>query len=363
MVGDILLLTFLGMAAESGGGLSLSISGRDSIYVMETLSVEVSFENSGEKPIRTVLAFLPRERLLTITYRRPGSDLALDFAYPKPMWSVRSHLGRVRLDPGERAMRELLVGYDADRRSFVFGEPGVYYIHASYRDVYGGGGTIESNTLTVRVEPPPEEEERAFESYSAEAALFSQLLSPALATESIIQGIDEAGRFCRAHPTSSLARNVWRGLSAVLRTRADNGLASPAELELERELDGLDASPEPRAVFASTLEEYELRFEPRSAVILPRHTEVLDEVSGLYHGGRIRVEGHADRGDDAGSVQQCLELSRARAEAVRAALTARGVSRDRMAAVWLSCEAPGCRDATPECRESNRRVRIEFEVQ
>lgn len=73
--------------------------------------------------------------------------------------------------------------------------------------------------------------------------------------------------------------------------------------------------------------------------------------------GVIEVQGHTD---SVGQPERNLKLSNARAEAVRQALVARGLSRDRLTARGLGETAPLADNTTPEGRAQNRR--IEFRV-
>ncbi len=101
-----------------------------------------------------------------------------------------------------------------------------------------------------------------------------------------------------------------------------------------------------------------IRFSEASAAIDPASQRVLDEVAAVLRpclGGIIAVTGHTDAaGDEAGNVA----LSKARAEAVRWALVARGISAHgiRTAGAGSHSPIPGLGPADP----ANRR--IEFSV-
>lgn len=77
-----------------------------------------------------------------------------------------------------------------------------------------------------------------------------------------------------------------------------------------------------------------LRFELDRAELLREALPVIDDIAGLLAMRPdielLRVEGHAD---ESGSSRHNLELSRARAEAVRAALVARGIAPERLEAI------------------------------
>lgn len=101
-----------------------------------------------------------------------------------------------------------------------------------------------------------------------------------------------------------------------------------------------------------------IRFAEASAAIDPASRDVLDEVAGALGpcvGSIIAVTGHTDSGGDpAGN----LRLSRARAEAVRAALEARGIPADGLRAQGVGAQQP--LPALQPDDPANRR--IEFSV-
>lgn len=72
---------------------------------------------------------------------------------------------------------------------------------------------------------------------------------------------------------------------------------------------------------------------------------------------RLLVTAHADASAPEAT---SLERSRARAEAVRAALVAEGVASERIAAAGLGGALPLASNATPEGRQRNRRVEVEI---
>jgi outer membrane protein OmpA-like peptidoglycan-associated protein len=75
---------------------------------------------------------------------------------------------------------------------------------------------------------------------------------------------------------------------------------------------------------------------------------------------RIRIEGHAD---DPGSARKNLDLSQARAEAVRNALIARGIDPPRLQAVGYGNTRPIDHHKTADARAKNRRVELIVEDQ
>jgi peptidoglycan-associated lipoprotein len=71
------------------------------------------------------------------------------------------------------------------------------------------------------------------------------------------------------------------------------------------------------------------------------------------HRQPIRLEGNAD---ERGSREYNLALGQQRAEAVRKALTLRGLPADGVEAISYGEERPRCQEATEACFASNRRV-------
>jgi OOP family OmpA-OmpF porin len=99
-----------------------------------------------------------------------------------------------------------------------------------------------------------------------------------------------------------------------------------------------------------------VEFASGSAQILGEVAPALSEVVSLleqYPETTVSVEGHTDsRGDTATN----LDLSRARAEAVAAALIAAGVTPERIVAVGYGETRPIQPNDTPQSRAANRRV-------
>lgn len=91
---------------------------------------------------------------------------------------------------------------------------------------------------------------------------------------------------------------------------------------------------------------------PESAPALKAIARALEEHSDL----RLLIEGHTDNVGDAAAN---LALSRARAEAVKAALVdAHGVASDRLETAGLGDTKPAADNGSPEGRSSNRRVEV-----
>lgn len=100
-------------------------------------------------------------------------------------------------------------------------------------------------------------------------------------------------------------------------------------------------------------------FETNKSKLFPQAEVKLNEVAKALTqqdpDSTIIVEGHADsQGDD----QHNLELSQARAEAVREYLIARGIAADRIVAKGYGETRPIADNKSPEGRANNRRVEI-----
>ncbi|WP_455383642.1 OmpA family protein, partial [Salinispira pacifica] len=92
-----------------------------------------------------------------------------------------------------------------------------------------------------------------------------------------------------------------------------------------------------------------------------RNNEILTrlaEIFAKYSSYRIRIEGHAVNisGTEREQQQELIPLSRARAQAVKDALVARGISADRITVAGLGDENPVVPDSDIQNRWKNRRV-------
>jgi OOP family OmpA-OmpF porin len=93
------------------------------------------------------------------------------------------------------------------------------------------------------------------------------------------------------------------------------------------------------------------KFDPASAALLERAYQVLDRNRRLT----VEIAGHTSEGES-----KPLELSIARAEAVKEYLVRRGISEDRLRTVGYGSDRPKSTNSTREGRDKNRR--IEFRV-
>ncbi|MEQ8452735.1 MAG: OmpA family protein [Sandaracinaceae bacterium] len=100
-------------------------------------------------------------------------------------------------------------------------------------------------------------------------------------------------------------------------------------------------------------------FDPNQAEIRPRASPILDAIAQVLMAHEevrhVTLHGHASRGE-----RNAQALSEARAQNVMAALVARGVPTERLAAVGHGRQRPVAAPGTPEAAERNRRV--DFDV-
>jgi OmpA-OmpF porin, OOP family len=99
-----------------------------------------------------------------------------------------------------------------------------------------------------------------------------------------------------------------------------------------------------------------IEFAPGRAAIAPSSHELLAEVARVLAENpalRVRVEGHTD---SQGGARKNLRISRARAEAVRRHLIARGIDKNRIVSQGYGEEKPVADNRTAAGRAQNRRV-------
>ena len=97
-------------------------------------------------------------------------------------------------------------------------------------------------------------------------------------------------------------------------------------------------------------------FQPGRAELDPRAEVGIERIATLLREDPqriVRLEGHVD---DVGNHSRSIELSGRRAEAVRAALVARGIEARRIVVRALGDSYPVASNETPLGRERNRRV-------
>ena len=104
-----------------------------------------------------------------------------------------------------------------------------------------------------------------------------------------------------------------------------------------------------------------IQFALDSAEILPQSFDLLGEIAALLKENpqiiEVRIEGHTD---STGTAEHNRDLSRRRAESVRAFLVKSGVDGRRLSAQGFGPDRPIADNGTDEGREKNRRV--EFDI-
>jgi outer membrane protein OmpA-like peptidoglycan-associated protein len=179
-----------------------------------------------------------------------------------------------------------------------------------------------------------------------------------------IQRIDEA---------VAILREQQRGIDSQLAELADvigqAGFAgtqsSPTPIEpqanarslLEEDFERLSAVPTERGRLV-TFAESKLRFPAEQTDLPSDQVDTLQPIADALsrHGFlRARIVGHTDR---SGGASRNLELSRMRAESVKAALVELGADSDRIQTDGLGDASPITDNETPEARHRNRRVEI-----
>lgn len=142
--------------------------------------------------------------------------------------------------------------------------------------------------------------------------------------------------------------------------KAANSKASSASEEAARmraELEALQAKQTDRCIVLTL---GDVLFATGQAALQPGAMRVVDQLGtfmGKYPDARIKVEGHTD---SMGSDSYNLDLSQRRADAVRAAVTSRGVDGNRIVARGMGESLPVASNDIPAGRQQNRRVEIVF---
>lgn len=122
---------------------------------------------------------------------------------------------------------------------------------------------------------------------------------------------------------------------------------------------GVAAATERHQLEAGRLVAYGIHFNTDSSELQPESSPTLAAVTAFLRDQprvRLRIEGHTDAN---GSSQHNLELSRARAEAVRHQLVENGVNTSRLETKWFGSSKPLGDNTTLVGRGKNRRVVFE----
>lgn len=101
-----------------------------------------------------------------------------------------------------------------------------------------------------------------------------------------------------------------------------------------------------------------INFDTDKAALRPDATPVVDEIAKLLQADpslRLSIDGHTDA---TGTAERNRALSKERAEAVRAALLAKGIAAERLSAQGFGPDKPLADNGSEEGRAKNRRVEL-----
>lgn len=155
--------------------------------------------------------------------------------------------------------------------------------------------------------------------------------------------------------------------SEEMRTRAGvQALAIPGVRTVDNRLTVVAPPPPPAPPAAAEVQQRisqilldkRIEFETGRDVLLPRSIPILEEVLGVLKQApqlSVTVAGHTD---NQGNAAMNRSLSQARARAVAAWLSQRGVSESRMQSEGFGPDRPVARNTTADGRARNRRVDI-----
>jgi outer membrane protein OmpA-like peptidoglycan-associated protein len=120
----------------------------------------------------------------------------------------------------------------------------------------------------------------------------------------------------------------------------------------------IDAAAMKKALDADGRIALYINFDVDKATLRPDAAAVVAEIHRLLSNDpalRLSIDGHTD---STGTADRNRELSRQRAEAVQAALVARGIAADRLQAQGFGPDQPLADNATEDGRAKNRRVEL-----
>jgi outer membrane protein OmpA-like peptidoglycan-associated protein len=163
-----------------------------------------------------------------------------------------------------------------------------------------------------------------------------------------------------AEEKQSLEQRIAEQDQALEQARADTVAIETAMTEMRALYDRfstLGGVKTERGLLLSIDDEL-LRFQSGLAILPRGELPSLDRIAALladYPGLTARIEGHTD---SAGPEDINLNLSKARADAVRDALIDRGVAEERLVAEGIGEARPVADNASAEGRRANRRVEI-----
>ena len=177
------------------------------------------------------------------------------------------------------------------------------------------------------------------------------------------------GCFWLVNQTRRPAAEIGSGTTGTASRMANEALGSfvrrklPNDVEINVPDNGVESQllvfiKDPTATVdrASCFDCDRLLFDSGSANLQPESREQLDNIAAIlkaYPNVRVAIDGHSD---SLGNAQRNLELSRDRARNVRTALTARGVSADRLTAGGFGEQNAATENSAEGERLRNRRV-------
>jgi outer membrane protein OmpA-like peptidoglycan-associated protein len=172
-------------------------------------------------------------------------------------------------------------------------------------------------------------------------------------------GDEAVGAMEEAAATAATTATAVPNLGATVSRRLADGVElTVPERGIESQVIGYLEDPN-RLVDRTTWFRFDrLTFETGSAAIRPESREQLDNIAAIlraYPAVRIKLGGYTDNTGDRASNRR---LSQARADAVRDALIAKGVERDRIEAEGYGDQYPVNSNATEEGRAKNRRIAL-----
>jgi len=126
-----------------------------------------------------------------------------------------------------------------------------------------------------------------------------------------------------------------------------------------QDLDGCpDELPKEIKKFAGAVKG--INFANGKAVLLPSSNKVLDEIVTVlknYPDVKIEIQGHTD---NVGDRNKNVDLSKARAEAVRTYLLAKGIAESRITSIGYGPDKPVADNAKAAGKAKNRRVEFKL---
>lgn len=225
--------------------VTLTIStDRQSYFLNEPVQITMTLENVTDEPIRGYFVLIAGSSHTELWYRHGTTAFSALSCRP---WNRRDGPGRlvgwlnVAVRPRVLATHSqvtatTLLSLDETSGKTVLAEPGPYEFKVVYRDLFNDPkAVVSSNVVRVVVkEPGPLEAEAAREYADARIASLvqdepdSDLVAP--------DSIDVAARFLRDHPESLYAKHVSQALLRHLGESVRGNQATPAHLELYKEL-------------------------------------------------------------------------------------------------------------------------------